>query len=124
MSLNSRILIERLEIFAYHGCFEQEKLLGQRFTLDMTLDVDISLSAQSDRLEDTVDYGAVVGVASKAFTARPFNLLEAAARAVAEAVLAAFPAVAGLAITLRKVSPPIPAALGAVGVSLEFRRHG
>ena len=45
-------------------------------------------------------------------------------RALAEAVLAAFPAVAGMAITLRKVSPPIPAALGAVGVSLEFRRHG
>ncbi len=122
MITTSSILVERLEIYAYHGCFDQEKKLGQRFTLDLTLHVDISKSAESDELEDTVDYGAVVGVTTKAFTERRFNLLEAAARAVAQAVLAAYPRVTGIGVTLKKLSPPIPASLGAVGVSLEFRR--
>ncbi len=122
MITTSSILIQGLEIYAYHGSFGEERQLGQRFLLDLTLRVDIAASAASDTLADTVDYGAVVGVVTEAFTQKRFKLLEAAARAVAQAVLAAYPSVASLAVTLRKPSPPIAATLSAVGVSLEFTR--
>jgi dihydroneopterin aldolase len=119
----STILIERLEIYAYHGHFGAEKNLGQRFTLDLALTVDLGPAAASDSLADTVEYGAVVEVASKAFSRTRHSLLEAAARGVAEAVLDAFPRVESVNLTLRKLSPPIPASLSAVGVTMEFRRH-
>ena len=83
MSETGSILIEKLDIYAYHGFFSEEERLGQRFVLDILLAVDIRASAISDKLADTVDYGNVVAVAIEAFTARRYNLLEAAARAVA-----------------------------------------
>lgn len=123
MSETGRILIEKLDIYAYHGVFTEEERLGQRFILDMILDVDLRQAAESDALTDTVDYGRAVAVASAAFTARRHQLLEAAARTVAQALFDAFPPITGIEITLRKPGPPIPAALGSVGVRLGFRRE-
>jgi dihydroneopterin aldolase len=123
VSETGSILIEKLDIYAYHGFFSEEERLGQRFTLDLVLATDIRASAISDALADTVDYGKVVAVVTQAFTARRFNLLEAAARAVALAVLDAFPPVTRIEITLRKPAPPIPATLASVGIRLDFRRE-
>lgn len=123
MSETGSILIEKLDIYAYHGFFSEEERLGQRFTLDLVLATDIRASAISDALADTVDYGKVVAVVTQAFTARRFNLLEAAARAVALAVLDAFPPVTRIEITLRKPAPPIPATLTSVGIRLDYRRE-
>lgn len=123
MSETGTILIEGLEIYGYHGFFSEEERLGQRFTLDLALSTDIRASAISDALADTVDYGRVVAVATQAFSQKRYKLLEAAARAVAHAVLSEFPGVARVKVTLRKPSPPIPATLAAVGISLDFRRE-
>jgi dihydroneopterin aldolase len=123
MSETGVILIEKLDIYAYHGFFAEEERLGQRFTLDIALATDIRASAISDSLHDTVDYGKVVAVVIEAFTARRFNLLEAAARAVAIAVLERFSPVDRIEITLRKPAPPIPATLSSVGIRLDYRRE-
>ncbi|MCO5090716.1 dihydroneopterin aldolase [Bosea sp. (in: a-proteobacteria)] len=122
MSETGRILIEKLDIYAYHGFFSEEEKLGQRFLLDLVLYVDLRAAAASDRLSDTLDYGRAVAIVTEAFTARRYHLLEGAARAVAMAVLDAFPLVAGVEVTLRKPAPPIPATLGSVGIRLGFRR--
>jgi dihydroneopterin aldolase len=118
------ILIEKLDIYAYHGFFSEEERLGQRFVLDLVLETDLRASSISDALTDTVNYGKVVAVVTEAFTARRFNLLEAAARAVALAVLEAFPPVSRIEVTLRKPAPPIHATLASVGIKLDFRRDG
>lgn len=124
MSETGIILIEKLDIYAYHGFFAEEERLGQRFVLDLVLETDLRASALSDALTDTVDYGAVVGVVTEAFTAKRFNLLEAAARAVALAVLDGFPPVTRVEVTLRKPAPPIHATLASVGIKLDYRRDG
>ena len=117
-----QILIETLDIYAYHGVFAEEERLGQRFLIDLVLDADLRAAAGSDDLADTVDYGRAVAVASEAFTSRRFQLLEAAAKAMADTLFAAFPPVTRILVTLRKPSPPIPATLAAAGIRLDFRR--
>ncbi|AMJ61184.1 dihydroneopterin aldolase [Bosea sp. PAMC 26642] len=124
MSETGSILIEKLDIYAYHGFFSEEERLGQRFVLDLVLETDLRASAVSDALADTVNYGTVVAVVTETFTARRFNLLEAAARAVALAVLDGFSAVTRVEVTLRKPAPPIHATLGSVGIKLDYRRGG
>ncbi len=62
MSETGRILIEKLDIYAYHGFFSEEERLGQRFVIDLVLDVDLRAAAASDRLTDTVDYGRAVAI--------------------------------------------------------------
>ncbi|MDP3257781.1 MAG: dihydroneopterin aldolase [Bosea sp. (in: a-proteobacteria)] len=124
MSESGVILIEKLDIYAYHGFFSEEERLGQRFVLDLALETDLRPSSVSDALADTVNYGTVVGVVTEVFTTRRFNLLEAAARAVALAVLERFAPVTRVEVTLRKPAPPIHATLASVGIKLSFAREG
>ena len=70
-----------------------EAKVGQTFTIDLELDIDLSDAARSDKVVDTVSYDQVVDCASAAFGAQRFRLIEAAAGRVADAVLAAFPRV-------------------------------
>ena len=58
-----------------------EGKVGQTFTLDLELEIDLSAAARSDKVADTVSYDKVVECASEAFCAQRFRLIEAAAGA-------------------------------------------
>ena len=85
-------LHHRLVIHARHGVMDHETEVGQRFVIDLELSADLSESSRTDRLADTVSYSNVVATATAAFKNANYKLLERAAGAVADAVLAAFPA--------------------------------
>jgi dihydroneopterin aldolase len=78
-----------VELFGRHGVEEEERQTGQTFLYDLWLDVPDQ--ALSDRLEDTVDYREVVACVREVSEARQFQLLEALAAAVADAVRERFP---------------------------------
>ena len=90
----------------------------QSFKLDIAIDIDLTKASQSDKLADTVGYDQVVEVASKAFCATRYRLVEAAAGAVAEAVLISFPAVTAVQVTVHKPHAPIAATFDDVGVTI------
>ena len=91
--------VEGLEIFGRHGVSEEERKRGQTFLYDLRLEV--SDAARSDRLEDTVDYVAVAEVVQEVSAANQYQLLEALAVAVADAVSERFP-VEGVRVRVRK----------------------
>ena len=64
------IHIKGLRLFAYHGVNPEEKRDGQTFLLDIQLHADLSQARHSDRLDDTVNYAAVVKAVRAAFTQR------------------------------------------------------
>ena len=113
------IFITGLSLHAYHGVMEHEQKVGQTFAIDLALSIDLQEASRSDRLVNTVSYDQVVDVAARAFTAQRYRLVEAAAGAVADAVLAAFPRVSGLRVTVHKPHAPIAATFVDVGVSIE-----
>ena len=53
------IELEGMEFKAYHGCLEQEKVRGNSFTVDFRGEMDLSAAAESDNLNDTVNYGEI-----------------------------------------------------------------
>lgn len=122
--MSDRIFVTGLLVHARHGVMEHEEKVGQRFVIDLALELDLAPASASDRLADTVSYSSLVEVATHAFTARNFRLVEAAAGAVAEAVLAAFARVAAVEVTVHKPHAPIAAIFADVGVSVLRRRHG
>jgi dihydroneopterin aldolase len=113
------IFISGLSLHAYHGVMDHEQTVGQTFSIDLILHIDLTEASRSDRLVNTVSYDQVVDVAARAFCARRYRLVEAAAGAVAEAVLAEFPLVSGLRVTVHKPHAPIAATFVDVGVSIE-----
>ncbi len=111
-----RIEVRGLRVVATHGVLDHERERPQPFELDLDVAVDLGPAASSDRLVDAVDYGAVVAAAAETVRASSFQLLEAVAEAVAEAVLSLDPRVAEVVVAVRKLRPPLPEDLGSVGV--------
>jgi dihydroneopterin aldolase len=122
--MTDQVFVTGLALHAYHGVMQHEAKVGQTFTLDLTLDLDLSEASRSDKLAHTVGYDQVVAVASQAFCAKRYRLVEAAAGAVADTVLARFPQVQLVRITIHKPHAPIAATFDDVGVSIVRDRHG
>ena len=121
--MSDTIFVTGLALHAYHGVMQHEAKVGQTFQLDLTLDIDLKQASRSDKLADTVGYDQVVEVASKAFCDKRYRLVEAAAGAVAEAVLARFRQVAAIRVTIHKPHAPIAATFDDVGVAIFRTRH-
>ena len=122
--MNDAIFITGLLIHARHGVMDHEEQVGQRFVIDLELALDLAPASRSDKLADTVSYANIVEVATRAFITRNYRLVEAAAGAVAEAVLAAFPRVASVRVSVHKPHAPIAAIFADVGVTVLRQRHG
>jgi 7,8-dihydroneopterin aldolase/epimerase/oxygenase len=121
--MTDTIFITGVVIHARHGVMEHETEVGQRFVIDIELFTDLSDSSRSDRLADTVSYSQVVATATAAFKNKNYKLLERAAGAVADAILAAFPRIRAVKVTVHKPHAPIDAIFEDVGVVLTRNRH-
>jgi dihydroneopterin aldolase len=122
--MSDSIFVSGLLIHAHHGVMEHESKVGQRFILDLELTIDLADAARSDKLADTVSYAAIVETASRAFTAMSHKLVESAAGAVADAILASFARVNTVRVTVHKPHAPIAATFADVGVTLVRSRQG
>lgn len=81
------IEIHGLEVFAHHGVYEQEQEDGQRFVLDVVLDVDTHIAARTDHLDDAVDYAQVARDIAAFVRDTRFDLIEALATRIADELL-------------------------------------
>jgi dihydroneopterin aldolase len=122
--MSDAIFITGLLIHAHHGVMPHEEKVGQRFVLDLELATDLAPAAISDKVVDTVSYASIVDAVTRAFTARSYRLVEAAAGAVADEVLSTFPRIASARVTVHKPHAPIAAIFNDVGVSILRQRHG
>ena len=122
MTMMAKVLIQELDVHAYHGWHAHEGEFGQSFIVDIELDVNIARAAATDDLQHAVDYGKVVAETRKLFVERRYKLVEAAAAALADDLLRFFPAAQAVFVRVRKAKPPIPERLTAVGVELRIER--
>lgn len=122
--MSDRIFVDGLLVHAHHGVMAHEEKVGQRFVIDLDIEVDLAPAGRSDKLADTASYSAIIETATEAFTQRSFRLVEAAAARVADAVLTAFPRIAAIRVTVHKPHAPIAAIFNDVGVSIRRTRHG
>lgn len=120
--MSDTIFITGVVIHARHGVMDHETEVGQRFVIDLELSIDLSDSSRTDRLVDTVSYSSVVTTATAAFRGANYKLLERAAGAVADAILAAFSRVSAIKVTVHKPHAPIAAIFEDVGVVLTRTR--
>ena len=117
------ILLEGMRFYAYHGVNPEEQALGQRFTVDVVLVVDLRRAGQSDELEHTVSYSAVYKVVRGIVEGEPRQLIEAVAEEIAATILGKFPLVGRVTVTVRKPEVPMKGSmLDAAGVRITRSR--
>jgi dihydroneopterin aldolase len=114
------IHLHNITLHGHHGIYDEEKLLGNDFELNIT----IKHSPQRlpvRHLADTVDYIAVYELVKKRM-AIPTALLETLATEIAQEILAQFSLAEAVFISIRKLYPPVSQLDGSVGVSFELFR--
>ena len=113
------IFLEGLRFYGYHGVNPEERVLGQRFVVDVSISLDLHQPGASDQLDDTVSYSDLYKLVRGIVEGEPRQLLEAVAEAIASAVFQAFPPVLAVSVTLRKPEAPLKGAiLDAAGVRI------
>ena len=116
--MTDSIFVKGLTLHAYHGVMPHEAKVGQTFSIDIALDIDLSEAARSDKVADTVSYDQVVTRATEAFLGHRFRLIETAAGRVADTILSTFPRVQKVSVTIHKPHAPIAATFSDVGVCI------
>ena len=98
--------LEGMEFHAYHGCLEEERLNGNLFTVDFRGKADFSKAAQSDRLEDTLNYATIYDIIRREMEI-PSDLIENVAGRIVKAISETFPELEGFSIRVSKRRPPV-----------------
>ena len=116
-----RVRLVGLRFQACHGALPHEREVPQGFEVDVEMTCDLSRAGASDRLEDTVSYGAVAEVVRQVMEAAPVALLERLATLVAQNVLG-LSGVLSVSVRVRKMAPPL--AVGGGYAEVEVVRDG
>ncbi len=123
VSATDGILLEGMRFYAFHGVNSEERTLGQRFTVDVAMAVDLRLAGQRDDIADTVSYSAVYQLVRRIVEGEPRNLIEAVAEEIAAAILLEHPPIERVTVTVRKPEVPMKGAmLDAAGVRISRAR--
>ena len=117
-----KILIEGLEVFANHGVYPAENELGQKFVVSATLYTSLAHAGTTDDLDASINYGEVCHTIDAYLRAHTFRLIEAAAEATAERLLADYPALIAVRLRIAKPWAPIGLPLSSVAVEIERTR--
>lgn len=119
MPTQDRIFLEGLIFYAYHGVHPEEKKLGQRFIVDITMTRDLRAAGTTDDLTQTTSYSDVYRQARAIAEGGPYDLIETVAEKIATAILTAHAEVQEIRVNIRKPDVPIKGSiLHSVGVEV------
>lgn len=113
-----RIVLKGMAFYGFHGNLEEEKHLGQRFYVDVTICRDLTKAGQTDDLNDSLNYVAVYDVVKEIVEGEPCNLIERLGTKVADTLWQGYKDIVGLAVTVRKPEVPIRGLLDYVEVTI------
>lgn len=117
------ILLKNLMFYGYHGVYEAERELGQKFYLDIELKADLRKAGHTDELTDTIDYTAVYRAVQEITETTKFQLLEALSQTIADRILVMDERILEVTIRVRKPSAPMPGAMDFVQVEITRGRQ-
>lgn len=112
-----KIILEAMQFYAYHGVFEEEKKLGQKFEVDLEMQVDLHKAGETDCLEDTINYALVYEIVKDIVMGETKKLIESLASNIADELIKRFP-IHEVNVKVKKLQPPIPGHLKSVIVEL------
>ena len=118
-----KMFIRDLELFGFHGVFEEEKRLGQKFIISLELDLDLKSAGRSGDLTKSVHYGELCEKIDQEFTRESFELIETVALNLADFILAEYKIIKGAKVFLKKPWAPVKKHLDTVEIMIERRRH-
>ncbi len=101
------IYIEGMEFYAYHGHFEEERVVGNEFIIDLKIKTDLQPAGRSDQIEDALDYQQIYNLVQEEMKVKS-ALLENIADRILNAIYIEFPdQVEKVELKISKLNPPL-----------------
>ena len=118
-----KIKIQNLEVFANHGVFPEENVLGQKFVVSAVLYTDTRKAGQTDELTASIHYGEVSAFIDRYLKEHTFQLLEKVAESLAEELLLQTKGLQKIRLEIKKPWAPVGLPLETVSVEIEREWH-
>jgi len=112
------ILLKNIRLYAYHGCLDEEGKIGSEYRVDLIVEADLSKSAKSDNLSDTVDYVHLNKIVREEMSVRT-KLLETVADKILKRILDEISMVTKAIVEVSKLNPPIGGNVAMVTIKME-----
>ncbi len=117
-----KILLKNMAFFGTHGVLQEEKVLGQKFFIDIELNIDLKPAGKTDDLTQTVSYAEVYDIVKNHAENKCYDLLEALGENICNSILKEYVDISEVIIEIRKPEAPVKAIFDFMGVSLKRNR--
>ena len=115
------IKVRNIRVYAYHGCLVEEGKIGSDYRVDVAVKADLSKSAKTDDLADTIDYVHLNKIVKEEMAIRS-KLLEEVAKRILDRILDEIPLVKKADIAVSKLNPPIGGNVAMVTIEMSKKR--
>ena len=119
-TISQKVSLEGIRIFAFHGFYPEEQVLGTEFILDIDTSLDVFDNGKDD-LANTVNYVRLFEIASEEMKITR-KLIETVAHSILERIRHEFLAVQTIRVSIRKLNPPMGAEVRNSAIELVFKR--
>ncbi|KAJ4823327.1 hypothetical protein Tsubulata_001493 [Turnera subulata] len=123
MGGGDKLILRGLKFHGFHGVLPEERILGQKFLIDVDAWMDLRIAGKSDCLSDTISYTDIYGIVKEIVEGPPHNLLESVAHLIASTTLTKFPRVSAVWVKVGKPHVAVQGQLDYLGVEI-LRRRG
>lgn len=111
------IEIENMEFYAYHGCFEEEAIVGNKFLVNLTIEMSPDVPAQTDSINDAVNYQLAYNIVKREMAIRS-HLLEHVGGRIVDALYKELTGIQKVAVKVSKMNPPMGGPIQKVSVTV------
>lgn len=112
------IRIEEMEFYAFHGHYKEEQIVGNRFLVDLEMETNMDKPADTDMLEDAVNYQAAYRLVKEEMKRHTSNLLENIGKRILDAIYRELDGLDRVTVTIRKMNPPMGGPIKNVSVTM------
>lgn len=117
------ITLSRIGVFAYHGVYEEENRLGQRFFISITARLDLAEAGRNDDLNASVSYADLAQLVQEIAVSERFQIIEALGERIAQDTLRLFPRIEEVSVTIEKPGAAVAAILEGIAVTITRTRE-
>ena len=119
--MKATVKVENLKIYAFHGCMDEEKVIGSDYVINMKAMCFVGEKVFNDDITQTVDYVDLARIAEREMAVRS-KLLEAVIKRIIDASFKEIDSLEELCVSVSKINPPINADVKSVSVTMSKKR--
>ena len=116
--MKHKINVSGIQLYAFHGCLDEEAKIGGKYEVDVRIDTDFSAAAENDTLKDTIDYVQVHKIVAEEMAIRS-KLIETVGQRIFLRIKTELNGVFELSVKITKLSPPINGDVDSVAIVIE-----